>query len=116
MSMSKVILFGRVGKDIEIKQTASGEVATASVVTNDVWTDQTGKRQEHTEWHRVVFWNHLAKNAGLILHKGTPVYIEDRLQTRKWVDKASVERWTTEIIVERFELVNQSARNETGEE
>lgn len=114
MSMSKVILFGRLGKDPELKQTSGGDVATASVVTNDVWIDDDGKRQEHTEWHRVVFWKKLAKNASTILRKGSQVYIEGRLQTRKWKDKAGIERYATEIIAERLESISQGAREEVS--
>lgn len=110
MSMSKVILFGRLGKDIELKQTSGGDVVTASVVTNDVWIDEAGKRQEHTEWHRVVFWDKLAKNANTTLRKGSQAYIEGRLQTRKFKGKDGIDRHITEIIAERLEPISQGAR------
>jgi len=109
MSMSRVTLFGRIGRDVELKQTSCGEVATASVVTTDVWVDQAGKRQEHTEWHRVVFWNGLAKTASLILKKGSQVFIEGRLQTRKWSDDKG-KHSITEIIAERLESLSQATR------
>jgi single-strand DNA-binding protein len=112
MSMSRTILFGRVGKAPELKAPSSGEICAVSVVTTDVWKDKNGKRQEHTEWHRVVFEDELARAAARILRKGSQVYVEGRIQTRKWKDKDEVERRTTEIIAEKYEALSQQIAKE----
>ena len=87
--INKVILVGNLGKDPEIRYSASGAaIANITVATSDNWKDkQTGEKQERTEWHRVVFFNRLAEVVGEYLTKGSQIYVEGRLQTRKWQDK-----------------------------
>ena len=106
--INKVILVGNLGSDPEVRYTpSSSAVATLSIATSDSWKDkQTGERQERTEWHRVVMFNRLAEIAGEYLRKGSKVYIEGRLQTRKWMDKNNVERYTTEIVGSEMQMLD----------
>jgi len=98
-SLNKVLLIGNLGKDPEIRYTQNGQsVATFSLATSDNWTDQTGNRQERTEWHNVVAWGKLADLSQRFLAKGRQVYIEGRIQSREWTDQSGVKRRTTEII------------------
>lgn len=103
-SINKVILLGNLGKDPEVRNTASGQkVVNLSVATSDVWKDKMGQKQEKTEWHRVVIFNpNLADVASKYLHKGSKIYIEGSLQTRKWTDNSGNERFTTEIVLSAF--------------
>lgn len=105
--VNKVILVGNLGNDPDMKYTASGAaIATISVATTDSWKDkQTGERQEKTEWHRVVFFSRLAEIAGEYLRKGSQVYIEGRLQTRKWQDQNGQDRYTTEIVGNEMQML-----------
>ncbi len=98
--INKVIIVGNLGNDPEMRYMPSGSaVANLSVATTDSWKDkQTGQNQEQTEWHRVVFFNRLAEIAGEYLRKGSQVYIEGSLRTRKWTDKSGNDRYTTEIV------------------
>ena len=98
--INKVIVVGNLGSDPEINHMPSGgAVATLSIATTDAWKDKnTGQQQEATEWHRVVFFNRLAEICGEYLRKGSQVYIEGSLKTRKWVDKSGNDRYTTEIV------------------
>ena len=96
---NKAILIGRLGRDPEVRYTTSGTaVADFSVATNEVWTDQSGERQERTEWHRIVVWRRLAEICEKYLRKGSLVMIEGRIQTREWEDRDGNRRRTTEII------------------
>jgi len=96
--VNKVILIGNLGSDPEVRYTASNEaVATLRLATNEVWTDRDGKRQERTEWHRVVAWGRLAEICKEHLSKGRQIYVEGSLQTREWQDKDNNKRFTTEI-------------------
>ena len=97
--INKVILIGNLGADPEIRYTPSGDaVATLRIATSETWKDkQTGERMERTEWHRVILWRRLAEIAQQYLHKGSKVYIEGKLQTRKWTDQSGQDRYTTEI-------------------
>lgn len=104
-SVNKVILIGHLGKDPETRTMPSGDICvTFSVATSESWKDKaTGKRRENTEWHRVTIWNQgIAKVAERYLEKGTKVYIEGRLETRKWTDKDGVEKYTTEVVLRPF--------------
>src|ERR1700758_4033140 len=104
-SVNKVILIGNLGKDPEIRSLNSGDrVANLTVATSETWRDrQSGERKEKTEWHRVVIFNdNLVKVAESYLKKGSKVYLEGSLQTRKWTDNSGVERYTTEIVLQRF--------------
>lgn len=97
-SVNKVILVGRLGKDPELKYTQGGAaVARFSLATDEVWKDQSGEKQQKTEWHNIVAWSKLAEICGQYLAKGRLVYIEGRLQTRSWEDKEGNKRTTTEI-------------------
>ncbi len=105
--LNKVFLIGNLGRDPEVRTTASGQaVASFSVATSRRWKDRDGNRQEHTEWHNVVCWGKQAEIAGQYLSKGKQVFIEGRLQTRSWDDKQSGEKkYKTEIIVENFNML-----------
>lgn len=121
-SVNKVILVGNLGKDPEVRTSQSGQkIVSFSVATSDTWNDRaSGERRERTEWHRIVIFNErLADVAERFLRKGRKVYLEGALQTRKWTDQSGQERYTTEVIVERFrgELVLLDARgNQEGGE
>ena len=119
-SLNKVMLIGNLGKDPEIRYTQNGTaVANFTMATTDRWTDGTGERQEKTEWHRVVFRDRgnyrLGQIAGEYLKKGSKVYVEGRLQTRKWQDKAGVDHYTTEIIAEQMQMLDSRSAGSEGE-
>jgi len=104
-SVNKVILIGNLGRDPEVRSTQSGgKVVNLNLATSENWKDKnTGDRQERTEWHRVVIFNErLGEVAERYLKKGSKVYVEGQLQTRKWTDKEGQERYTTEVVVGRF--------------
>jgi single-strand DNA-binding protein len=104
-SVNKVILVGNLGRDPEIRSMQSGEeIAQLSVATSETWRDKaSGERKERTEWHRVVIFNeNLVKVAKQYLKKGSKLYIEGSLQTRKWTDKDGAEKYTTEVVLQRF--------------
>jgi single-strand DNA-binding protein len=106
-SVNKVILIGRLGKDPEMRFTPSGKAVTNfTVATNENWTDQSGERQERTEWHRIVTWGKLAENSAKLLSKGKQVYIEGRLQTRQWDDRDGNKRYTTEIVASTMQILS----------
>ncbi len=100
--VNKVILVGNLGKDPEVRYTPDGKAVTnITLATSESWKDKnTGQRQEKTEWHRIVFFGGLATVAGEYLRKGSKVYIEGKLQTRKWQDQSGQDRYTTEIVVD----------------
>lgn len=105
-SVNKVILIGNLGRDPEVRYMPSGEAITnISVATTDTWKDKSGEKQEKTEWHRVAFFGKTAEIAGEYLKKGSQVYIEGRLQTRKWQDKEGQDKYTTEIIADRMQML-----------
>ncbi|MDD5403428.1 MAG: single-stranded DNA-binding protein [Sulfuricella sp.] len=106
-SVNKVILIGNLGKDPEVRYMPSGEaIANITLATTDSWKDKgTGEKQEKTEWHRIVMFGKQAEIAGEYLKKGRQVYFEGRLQTRKWTDKAGVEKYTTEIVADRMQML-----------
>lgn len=118
-SVNKVILVGNLGRDPEVRRLGSGEpVVNLRIATSETWRDkQSGERKERTEWHSVVIFNeNLAKIAEQYLKKGTKVYIEGQLQTRKWQDQSGVEKYTTEIVLQRFrgELTILDSRGQGG--
>ncbi len=118
-SVNRMIVIGHLGGDPELKQLESGKsVANFSVATTDRWTDQQGVRQERTEWHRVVVWGKGAELCAKYLTKGRLVYVEGRVQTRKWVDKEGRERVTTEVVAEDITFLDagKSAGRTRGEE
>ena len=114
--VNKAIIVGNLGRDPEVRYAANGNpIASVGVATTDSWRDkQSGERQEKTEWHRVVFFGRLAEIAGEYLRKGSQVYIEGRLQTRKWEDqKTGQERYTTEIVANDMQMLG--SRGGSGE-
>src|ERR1700693_6561315 len=110
-SVNKVILVGNLGRDPETRYAPEGGAITnVSIATTDTWKDKTsGEKQERTEWHRVVFFNRLAEIAGEYLKKGSQVYVEGALRTRKWTDKEGQERYTTEIVADRMQMLGSRA-------
>ena len=108
--INKAILIGHLGQDPEVRFTPSGSaVANISIATTDKWRDkQTGNVQERTEWHRVVLFNKTAEIAQQYLKKGAQVYIEGRLQTRKWTDQQGIERYSTEIVANDMQMLGGS--------
>ncbi|MCL2673294.1 MAG: single-stranded DNA-binding protein [Alphaproteobacteria bacterium] len=103
-SVNKVILVGNLGRDPEVRQAGSGaKVVSFSMATSENWKDKSGQRQEKTEWHRIVIFNpNLAEVAEKYLRKGSKVYIEGSLQTRKWNDQSGQEKYTTEVVLGNF--------------
>lgn len=102
-SVNKVILIGNLGRDPETRYMPDGGAITnISVATTEVWKDKNGEKQEKTEWHRVAFFGKLAEIAGEYLKKGSQVYVEGRLQTRKWQDKDGQDRYSTEVVLQGF--------------
>jgi single-strand DNA-binding protein len=114
--INKVILIGTLGRDPEVRYAANGNaIANLSVATSEQWTDRnTGQRQERTEWHRVVLFGKVAEIAGQYLRKGSQVYLEGRLQTRKWTDQNGQDRWTTEVVVDQRGTMQMLDRRGTG--
>src|SRR5476649_1309958 len=106
--VNKVILVGNLGADPEVRYMPSGgAVANITIATSESWKDkQTGEPQERTEWHKVVFFNRLAEIVGEYLRKGSKVYVEGSLRTRKWQDQAGVERYTTEIVAAEMQMLD----------
>lgn len=116
-SVNKVILIGNLGRDPEVRYMPSGEAITnISVATTDTWKDKSGEKQEKTEWHRVAFFGKTAEIAGEYLKKGSQVYIEGRLQTRKWQDKEGQDKYTTEIIADRMQMLGGRGGGASGSE
>jgi single-strand DNA-binding protein len=112
--INKVILVGNLGADPETRYTASGAAITnIRIATSESWRDkQSGDRQERTEWHRIVFFNRLAEIAGEYLRKGSQVYIEGSLRTRKWQDQSGQDRYTTEVVANEMQMLG--GRGEGG--
>lgn len=106
-SVNKVILIGNLGRDPELKSMPSGQpVANFSIATSEKWKDKsTGETKEQTEWHNIIMFGKLAEIAGQYLKKGSSVFIEGRLQTRKWQDKTGQDRYTTEIIANEMKML-----------
>jgi single-strand DNA-binding protein len=105
--INKVILIGHLGQDPEVKYMPSGSaVANVSIATTESWKDKnTGEKQDRTEWHKVVFFARLAEIVGEYLRKGSQIYVEGRLQTRKWQDKNGQDRYTTEIVANEMQML-----------
>ena len=106
-SLNKVILIGNLGRDPETRYAPSGDaICNLTIATTETWKDKTtGERREATEWHRVVFFGRLAEIAAQYLKKGSQVYVEGRLQTRKWQDKDGQDRYTTEIRADEMKML-----------
>jgi len=119
-SVNKVILVGNLGRDPEVRSTQDGtKIASFSIATSETWKDkQTGERKDRTEWHRIAVFNErLTEVVEKYLRKGSKVYIEGSLQTRKWTDTNNVERYTTEVVISRFrgELTMLDTRGSTND-
>jgi single-strand DNA-binding protein len=115
-SVNKVILVGRLGKDPEVKYTQGGAaIARFSLATDEVWKDQSGEKQQKTEWHNIVAWSKLAEICGQYLAKGRLVYIEGRLQTRSWEDKEGNKRTTTEIRADNMVMLGGKTEESRAE-
>ena len=113
--VNKVIVLGHLGRDPEMRYAPDGKaIANFSLATSESFKDKDGNKQERTEWHRVVFFGRTAEVAGEYLRKGGMAYVEGRLQTRKWTDKEGQERYTTEIIGDRLQLIG--GKKEDGAE
>ncbi len=106
--VNKVIIIGNLGQDPEVKYMPNGNaVANVTIATSESWKDKnTGEQVEKTEWHRVIFFKRLAEIVGEYLHKGSKIYIEGKLQTRKWQDKNGKDNWTTEIIAKEMQMLD----------
>ncbi len=118
--VNKVIILGNLGRDPEVRYSQNGgAIASITVATSESWKDKnTGQKQEKTEWHRVVAFKRLAEIMGEYLHKGSKVYIEGKLQTRKWQDKDGNDRYTTEIVANEMQMLDsrggaQDAHNQS---
>ena len=111
--VNKVILVGNLGNDPEVRYMPNGNaVANLSLATSESWKDQQGQVQERTEWHRLTMYRRLAEIAGEYLKKGSQIYVEGKLQTRKWQDQQGQDRYTTEIIVDQMQMLG--GRNNNG--
>lgn len=110
MSVNKVILVGRLGNDPETRYLTNGDAVTnVTLATSETWKDKSGEKQEKTEWHNLIFFRRLAEVAGEYLKKGAQIYIEGKLQTRKWQDKERKDRYTTEIIVNEMQMLSSKS-------
>ncbi len=111
--VNKVLLIGNLGMDPEVRYTPNGNaVANVVLATSNAWRDkQTGELQERTEWHRIVFFNRLAEIVAEYLRKGSKIYVEGSLRTRKWQDKAGAERYTTEIIANEMQILDSRQKS-----
>lgn len=115
-SLNKVMLIGNLGKDPEVRYTASGQaVASFSLATSEKFKGKTGEWEERTEWHNITLWGKLAEIAGEYLSKGKTVYIEGRLQTRKWQDKNGNDRYTTDIVGDKMQMLSPKSERRGGE-
>jgi single-strand DNA-binding protein len=107
-NLNKVMLIGRLGKDPEVRYTKDGTaVANLRIATSEQWSDKAGEKQERTEWHSVVLWGRQAEIAEQYLGKGRLVYVEGRLETRKWQDQSGADRYTTEIRANMFQMLDR---------
>jgi single-strand DNA-binding protein len=114
-SVNKVILLGNLGRDPETRYTTGGDAVTnLNIATSEQWKDKSGEKQERTEWHRVVLFGRQAEVAGEYLKKGRSVYIEGRLQTRKYTDKDGVEKYSTEVVADRMQLIGGAREGGSG--
>ncbi|BDY06758.1 single-stranded DNA-binding protein [Ferrimonas sp. YFM] len=113
--VNKVILVGNLGQDPEVRYMPNGNaVANITVATSETWKDQQGQQQERTEWHRVVMFRRLAEIAGEYLRKGSKVYLEGKLQTRKWQDNNGQDRYTTEVVAEEMQMLDSRGGQQGG--
>lgn len=115
-SLNKVMLIGNLGKDPEVRFTASGQaVASFSLATSEKFKGKTGEWEERTEWHNITLWGKLAEIAGEYLTKGKTIYVEGRLQTRKWQDKSGNDRYTTDIVGDKMQMLSPKGERSGGD-
>ncbi|MBW4054550.1 MAG: single-stranded DNA-binding protein [Proteobacteria bacterium] len=115
-SLNKVMLIGNLGKDPEVRFTASGQaVASFSLATSEKFKGKTGEWEERTEWHNITLWGKLAEIAGEYLSKGKTIYVEGRLQTRKWQDKSGNDRYTTDIVGDKMQMLSAKGERSGGD-
>ena len=115
-SLNKVMLIGNLGKDPEVRFTASGQaVASFSLATSEKFKGKSGDMEERTEWHNITLWGKLAEIAGEYLSKGKTIYVEGRLQTRKWQDKSGNDRYTTDIVGEKMQMLSPKGERSGGD-
>jgi len=115
-SLNKVLLIATLGKDPEIRYTASGTAVAGFSAANEKFKNRAGEWEDRTEWHNIVLWGRLAEIAGEHLSKGKCVYLEGRLQTRKWQDRDGKDRSTTEIVGERLQMLSKKDNGRSGEQ
>lgn len=123
-SVNRVTLIGHLGKDPETRYMQNGDAVTnITLATSDTWKDKNGDKQEKTEWHRITLYRKLAEIAGKYLHKGSNIYLEGRLETKKFTDKNGIEKYVTDIIANNFKMLDkkqsdqqptQQGKSETG--
>jgi single-strand DNA-binding protein len=114
-SVNKVILVGNLGRDAELRYTPGGAaVSTLNLATTEVFKDREGQRKEDTQWHRVILWGKTAESLQDYLTKGKQIYVEGKLQTRKWKDKEGNDRYTTEVKGDRIVLLSGGGRGDSG--
>lgn len=115
-SLNKVMLIGNLGKDPEVRFTASGQaVASFSLATSEKFKGKNGEWEERTEWHNITLWGKLAEIAGEYLSKGKTIFVEGRLQTRKWQDKSGNDRYTTDIVCDKMQMLSPKGDRSGGE-
>ena len=115
-SVNKVILLGNLGRDPELRFMPNGDaVCNFSIATTDSWKDKAGEKQERTEWHNIVMYRKLAEIAGEYLKKGSSIYVEGRLQTRKWQTKEGQDRYTTEVIADSMQMLGGRSNASQGD-
>lgn len=116
-SLNKVLLIGNLGKDPEVRYMPNGEaVANFSIATTESWKGKDGSKQDRTEWHNIVMYRKLAEIAGQYLKKGSSVYLEGKLQTRKWQDKNGQDRYTTEILADEMKMLGGKTTGDGGQQ
>ncbi|HXN14812.1 MAG TPA: single-stranded DNA-binding protein [Usitatibacter sp.] len=116
-AVNKVILLGNLGRDPEVRYTPDGiAIANVSLATTESWKDRSQAPHEKTEWHRVSFFGKLAEIVGQYLKKGSQIYVEGRLRTRKWTDKEGHEKFTTEVVADRMQMLGRSPGGELSAE
>lgn len=115
MSVNKVILIGRLGKDVELRYANNGKaVANFSMAMGEQWTDRDGKKQEKTEWANIVCWDKQAENCSKYIFKGSQVYVEGKLQTRSYDDKSGTKRYVTEVVAQQVKFLDSRKQEQPG--
>ncbi len=111
MSLNKVMLIGRLGRDVELRYANNGNaVGNFSVATSEQWKDKEGNKQERTEWHNIVAWGKLAENCSAYIRKGSQVYVEGNIRTRSYDDKVGTKRYVTEIVAQQVKFLDPSGK------